>query len=377
MSRALCLLGLLAIAAAVPATASAKGFSSGVASAEVTSKSALLWTRADKTGKLTLTVARDKKLHRDAKKFKLNAGKGTDNTVQREVGGLKPGTQYYFRFSRKGASSDRGTFRHRAQDELHQAGPLRLDGRLGPGPGPGHEEAALRALRRLRADGERGQRVQRQPRRHDLFRHRLAVLPPGPACADRLPEAREVPDDADRRQPAQRLRAAGAMYNHWDDHEFLNDFAIGQTRYPTSSGTQEGEPRVIGVDGRKLYRDGAKAFREYMPVTYSKSRGIYRSFRWGKNLEVFFLDERSFRSAEGVRRRRICDNPAGSGSRDLAPTPRSAPARCSPPSSRRSTIPPPPALPRRDQRPEPHYLGTHSSTASRRRSRARRRRSRW
>ena len=31
--------------------------------------------------------------------------------------------------------------------------------------------------------------------------------------------------------------------------------------------------------------------------------GLYRTFRWGKNLELFFLDERSFRSAKASRRR--------------------------------------------------------------------------
>jgi alkaline phosphatase D len=109
------------------------------------------------------------------------------------------------------------------------------------------------------------------------------------------------------------------MYNHWDDHEFLNDFAIAQTRYPTRSGAPEGQRRVVTVDGRKLYRDGVKAFREYMPVTYSSSSGIYRTFRWGANLELFFLDERSFRDA-GADDGGVCDNPQGSGSRDLAPT---------------------------------------------------------
>src|SRR4051794_149214 len=111
MLRALSLLALLAAAAALPAIASAKGFSRGVTSAEVTSKSALLWTRADKPGKLKLTVARDKKLKRGAKTYRLRARKGTDNTVQRKVKGLKPGKKYFFRFRRKGGRSDRGTFR--------------------------------------------------------------------------------------------------------------------------------------------------------------------------------------------------------------------------------------------------------------------------
>ena len=114
---------------------------------------------------------------------------------------------------------------------------------------------------------------------------------------------------------------------------------------------------MIGVDGRKLYRDGAKAFREYMPVTYSKSRGIYRSFRWGKNLEVFFLDERSFRDP-GADDGGTCDNPQGSGNRDFAPTApqrtRAAFAAVVP----QFTMPPPPGCVERINDPNRHYLGT-------------------
>ena len=60
-----------------------------------------------------------------------------------------------------------------------------------------------------------------------------------------------------------------------------------------------------------------KAFRDYMPVTYSSSRGIYRSFRWGKNLEVFLLDERSFRSAKASANHQCDDR---NGNPDLGPT---------------------------------------------------------
>ena len=80
-------------------------------------------------------------------------------------------------------------------------------------------------------------------------------------------------------------RATG-IYNHWDDHEFINDFSIPE-------------------DGRKLYDRGVRAFRDYMPVTFSRKRGIYRTFRWGKNLELFFLDERSFRSAKASANGRL------------------------------------------------------------------------
>jgi len=96
------------------------------------------------------------------------------------------------------------------------------------------------------------------------------------------------------------VREKAGMYNNWDDHEFVNDFSIPEF-------------------GRKLYDHSVKAFRDYMPVHYTKKTGIYRTERWGKNLELFFLDERSFRSAKASATG-VCDNPAGSGSPDLAPT---------------------------------------------------------
>ena len=73
------------------------------------------------------------------------------------------------------------------------------------------------------------------------------------------------------------------------------------------------------MSGKKIYKNGVKAFTELNPVSYSKKTGIYRSQRWGKNLEVFFLDERSFRSSLADYNG-DCDNPPGSGNSDLAPT---------------------------------------------------------
>jgi phosphodiesterase/alkaline phosphatase D-like protein len=54
-----------------------------------------------------------------------------------------------------------------------------------------------------------------------------------------------------------------------------------------------------------------------MPVTYTPQRGLYRTFRWGRNLELFFLDERSFRSAKASAGG-ACNTSAGTP--DLAPT---------------------------------------------------------
>ena len=92
-----------------------------------------------------------------------------------------------------------------------------------------------------------------------------------------------------------KLRAATGLYSHWDDHEFVNDFTLAE-------------------HGRAVYEAGVKAFTDYAPVSYSKREGLYRTFRWGKHVELFFPDERSFRSAKASAGG-TCGTPG-----DLAPT---------------------------------------------------------
>ena len=50
----------------------------------------------------------------------------------------------------------------------------------------------------------------------------------------------------------------------------------------------------MNIDGHLLYNRGVNAFRDYAPVSYKSTDGFYRRFRWGRNLALFCLDERSF-----------------------------------------------------------------------------------
>ena len=357
MPRALCLLALLALVAALPSAASAKGFSRGVASAELRPTSALLWTRADKPGKVTLTVARDKRLRRGVKTSRLTARKSADNTVQKTVRGLKPATKYFFRVASKAGRSDRGTFRTAPKAGSTKAVRFAWTGDADPVLDPSKKRlhfSPFDVYKRMAAAGNAfnvnlGDTIYSDTDSEFARQDPLALT-----VAQKRAKYRTMLTAANLR----RLRAAAGMYNHWDDHEFLNDFAIGQTRYPTVSGTQQGQPsRIVTVDGGKLFRDGVKAFREYMPVTYSKSRGIYRSFRWGRNLEVFFLDERSFRDP-GADDNGTCDNPQGSGNRDFAPTAPQGTRATFAAVVPQFTMPPPPACLARIDDPNRHYLGT-------------------
>src|SRR3954462_2967168 len=96
-AAALAAAGILAL----PAAAGAKGFSYGVTASEVTSSSALVWTRSDKTGKVTLLVSPAKKVGNKGDKEKtLNAKKASDHRGQVPVRGPKAGHRYAYRFDK-------------------------------------------------------------------------------------------------------------------------------------------------------------------------------------------------------------------------------------------------------------------------------------
>src|SRR5438874_13284985 len=85
--------------AALPAGAAAKGFKYGVTASEVSSSSALVWTRADKTGKVTLDLSSDPKFGNGDDKHKtLTAKSSLDNTVQTTVRKLLAGHAYRYRY---------------------------------------------------------------------------------------------------------------------------------------------------------------------------------------------------------------------------------------------------------------------------------------
>jgi alkaline phosphatase D len=92
-------------------------------------------------------------------------------------------------------------------------------------------------------------------------------------------------DDALRR-----LLAATTYYAVWDDHEVMNDF-----------GPHDDTPRRDAEPvGPHLLPIGLKAFLDYNPLPPTP-RPLYRTARWGRHLELFFLDTRTYRDANAQR----------------------------------------------------------------------------
>jgi alkaline phosphatase D len=283
MRRAAVLAALVVLAVAVVAADGATpGFRYGVAAGEVTSTSAILWTRAPVVGNVQLELRLGRRV---VVTKELRAGSASDLTVQTRVRGLRPGARYTYRFRQRARASQPGSFRTAPAPTANV--PIRFalsgdaDATLDRNGKPAF---SFRVYARMAAE------------RND-FNVNIGDTIYSDSGVGGAPVARTAAEKWAKyrlalAQPAlRRLRATAGLYSHWDDHEFVNDFSRAE-------------------HGEELYRAGVKAFRDYSPVTYSKPLGLYRSVRWGRNLELFFLDERSFRSAKV----------GAPCNRDLAPT---------------------------------------------------------
>jgi alkaline phosphatase D len=86
----------------------------------------------------------------------------------------------------------------------------------------------------------------------------------------------------------------------WDDHEVRNNWFPGQVL---------NDSRYTVKDVDLLAARGRRAFGEYLPI---RPKGddlerIYRSVRFGPALEVFLLDQRSYRGANSPNRQAVID----------------------------------------------------------------------
>jgi alkaline phosphatase D len=315
---ALALCAVPTVIAPAAASAAPKGFRFGVSSGDVGRTSAILWARANKAGKALLQIEQGRrfdgcKLSQAPKRLRAKATKSTNLTVQKKVTGLQPGRRYRYRWCMSGG-------RHSAVGRFDTAPPpgqsktirFAISGDQDAAPLPGTTTPFwnnFEVLRQIKAE-ENNFNV--------MMGDTIYSDSEVPGVGGVAGTALTVPEKWAKyrlnlgQKPWPSLRGATSYYAHWDDHEFINDFARSESVFPEAGGN-------VVFDGEQLYRNGVKAFRNYNPIAYSAQKGIYRSFRWGANLEVFFLDERSFRSASADYGGG-CDNPPGSGSPDLAPT---------------------------------------------------------
>ena len=275
---------VIGCACAVPAAASAVQFPDGVASGDVTSTRAILWTRVDVADNIKLEVFNNAAL-KPPKVFKgkLKTSAARDLTVKIDAAGLKPNTRYWYRFKKDEDASPVGTFKtapaanvpsnvklgYTGDSDVTKVGGVPAGQRFQDAPG-----TAGREHRRLDL-----------PRGHDLLGLELPAGRPG-NHAGRLPG--DLPRGTDLPEPHEPARLDLDVPDV-DDHEVVNDYAAAT------------------VDPAR-YAAGRKAFFENMPIRETgllhdascAGDPIYRKYSWGSDVDIFMLDERSCRSAESV-----------------------------------------------------------------------------
>ena len=274
---------LLVVCTLVPAAAAADPvFTHGVAAGYPDHQSAVLWTRVDSAARLTVEVSPDPSFAGLLHIRKAEASADTDYTVQAVVNGLRAGTTYWYRWRAGGATSETGRFETAPRPD--RSVPLRLawtgdsDG-THLGGVPVFDFSALNAIR----DGSPDVFLYLGDTVYADFR---AGGAPGIPPAVTLDEYRALYKEARSIAPLPALLASTGTITIWDDHEVRDDFA-GQTVDPV------------------LFANGRRAFLEYQPIAAGRfptegcaADPFYRTLHWGKDVDLFVLDERSCRSAE-------------------------------------------------------------------------------
>jgi alkaline phosphatase D len=290
-------------ASAVPALADnppgTVHFTDGVASGDVTSTRAILWTRVDVADVIKVEGWTNSSLSGPKAfqgKYKTSAGR--DDTVKIDVTGLTPNTQYWYRFRKDEDFSPIGTFK--SAPDPNTAANLKLDYtgdsdvvKINGVPSFNNFEV-LNALKNENPDA--------WVYLGDTIYGDSSFRPGGPATT--LDDYRGMYQEGRTFPNLTNLLASTSTYALADDHEVYNDYDA-QTVPPAR------------------FAAGREAFLEWMPIRETglphdpscAGDPLYRKFSWGKDVDIFVLDERSCRSQEAVS---SCLT--ASGSPDLAPT---------------------------------------------------------
>ncbi len=292
-------------------TATETHFPQGVASGDVTSNSAIVWTRTQGPASLVLEASAQKDFSKPIRS-PVETVAARDFTVQVELADLEPATTYYYRFLRADHTSDsaaraEGSFTTAPAADDDMLPRFLVGGDLGGQGYCRHAEqgyAIFRPMADLNVDFfiANGDMIYADNGCPEVGPDGWPNVPgdfPAIVVADW-----DAPDTSpnsareailghwryNRADPHHRaFLGSTPIYAQWDDHEVVNDFGAAWSEWPT-------DPRRPGY--QRLVRAGRDSLFLFNPMTrHPQEPGrIYRSFRWGKHLEIFLLDARSYRS---------------------------------------------------------------------------------
>jgi len=269
---------------------------SGIATGEVTDNSAVIWSRSNRVARMHVAVVAEGRSFHDT----VVVTQARDFTGKLVLAALEPGTRYEYAV----------WFTEPADgDATLPEGTLRGSFLTAPAPGD------ARAIRFAWSGDLGGQNACRDTRdgyaifkplaagKYDFFIAMGDMIYSDTPCEAKgvfgnaqFPLAtRESTTLADfhahwrynREDPAyQSFLRQTSYFSVWDDHEVVNDWG-------PNTDFRMGPPYVPGAH---LMATGLRALLDYNPVREPLDQNrLYRRQRWGKHLELFFLDTRQYR----------------------------------------------------------------------------------
>ncbi len=281
-------------------------FVHGVASGDPLPHGIVLWTRVTPTRRaqpgskrgpdvaVRWEIATDRKFRRVVARGKKRASARHDHTVHVDVGGLRPGTTYWYRFHTRGATSPVG------RTKTAPARRADIPVRLGVVSCANYDWGFFGAYRHLA-----GQDVDAVLHLGDYIYEYgpdgpLGAGMPAPYAPRHADPPHECITGADYRirhgsyrldPDLQALHASHPVIAVWDDHEIAND---------TWRGGAENHDEGEGSWAARA-KGARRAWVEWMPVR-RRSRvmphRIHRHFRLGRHVDLWMLDERRFREKQ-------------------------------------------------------------------------------
>ena len=275
-------------------------FTSGLASGDVTSSSAILWTRVEQAADLIVEVSSDVSFETVTFTQAVSATAENDFTAHVTASSLEADQVYFYRWHLYSDTSTIGTFQTAPLSSVSADVRFAFSGdsdgsKVGGVPFFNYFET----LGSARLDGL------------DFFVYLGDTIYADFRAAGLLPDSQNL---TEFRQRYKENRAFSALrnllrttpiYAAWDDHEVRNDF-----------GGPTADPFFFSI--------GRQSFLEYLPLAEATfptdpacaAAPMFRVFPWGQDVDIIILDERSCRSASAQA---ACSAVPGSPP-DLAPT---------------------------------------------------------
>jgi alkaline phosphatase D len=278
-------------------------FAYGVASGDMTAASAILWTRTTDAADVVAELSSTSSFDQPTVLPMVQSSQATDFTVKVAARGLISGTAYYYRFRSGGNVSAVGSFR--TAYAANQDTPVTIgftgDAHWAWKPYPLLASLVNEPLDTFIFLGDL------------LYESRnLETGKNGTIAAESLDDFRwkyrenrePRPGSATGMVPMLDLYRRFGQYSVFDNHETANSKLSGTPPYITG-GAQVGGQFVNQSEG---FRNRIRAYSEYQPVDDVTINGsgdprldgtqqFYRAVPWGANVDMFILDDRSYRDA--------------------------------------------------------------------------------